>query len=178
MIPSINLLTQDIAEAVYPNKTYKIVFNADIKKRGGSLKKNEVLSVTYDNTSVAETFPSNYGVQDIMMSMDVDDMDRIQGYIDDIEAVIQTVYTILMTERYKHLIYSWDWGIELFDLFGKPMPYVMSVLPGRITDALKVDNRIEDVTDFEFDVKGKKLHTTFTVVTNVGNVSTAMEVAV
>ena len=103
---------------------------------------------------------------------------RISGYVNDLEAVKQAVYLILSTERYKHIIYSWDYGIELLNLYGKPIPYVMVELPRRVKDALIQDNRIEDVVDFKFEHKGKKLHATFTVVCNVGSFSTALEVDV
>lgn len=104
--------------------------------------------------------------------------DRIDGYVDDLDSIKQAIYLILSTERYKSIIYSWDYGIELIDLIGKPMPYVVSELPRRIKEALTQDNRISDVTDFEFERHGKKLHTTFTVITNIGNISTDLEVEV
>ena len=106
------------------------------------------------------------------------DKDRISGYTDDLDAVKQAIYLILSSERYKHIIYSWDYGVELLDLIGKPMPFVMSELPRRIKEALTQDNRISDVIDFEFKPNGKRLYTTFTVVSNVGNISTELEVAV
>ena len=106
------------------------------------------------------------------------DKDRVSGYTDDLDAVKQAIYLILSSERYKHIIYSWDYGVELLDLIGKPMPYVMSELPRRIKEALTQDNRISDVIDFEFKQQGKRLHTTFTVVSNVGNISTGLEVDV
>lgn len=104
------------------------------------------------------------------------DNNRISGYTDDLDAIKQSIYLILSTERYKHIIYSWGYGVELLDLIGKPMPYVMSELPRRIKEALTQDNRISDVVDFEFKHKGKRLYTTFTVVSNVGNISTELEV--
>ena len=103
---------------------------------------------------------------------------RIDGYMDDLEAIKQAVYLILSTERYQCLIYSWDYGVELMDLIGKPMPYVLSELPRRIKEALVQDNRISDVTDFEFERHGKIIHAKFTVVSNVGNISTDLEVEV
>ena len=103
---------------------------------------------------------------------------RINGYTDDLDAVVQSIYFILSTERYKYIIYSWDYGVELFNLIGKPMPYVMAELPRRITEALIQDNRIKDVVDFEFTRKGKTLHVTFTVVTTLGNLSSTLEVEV
>lgn len=105
-------------------------------------------------------------------------VDRISGYVDDLESVKQAIYLILGTERYKFNIYSWDYGVELVDLFGKPMPYVMSELPRRIKEALIQDNRIKDVINFEFEMNGKKLHTTFEVVTDFGNIDTELEVTV
>lgn len=104
--------------------------------------------------------------------------DRISGYTNDLETVKQSIYLILSTERYRHIIYSWDYGVELLDLIGKPMPYVMSEIPRRITEALTQDDRITDVTNFEFTKSGKKLLTAFTVVTNIGNISSALEVDV
>ena len=104
--------------------------------------------------------------------------DRIIGHVDDLEAIKQTIYLILSTERYKYIIYSWDFGVELADLIGKPMTYVMSELPRRITEALTQDDRISDVVDFEFTRNGKKLHTTFTVITTAGNIPTELEVEV
>ena len=142
MIPSVNILTEEITETTYPNNTYKIVIKHD----------------PYADATKA--------------------VDRISGYVDDLDSVKQAVYLILNTERYQFPIYSWDYGVELVDLFGKPMPYVMSELPRRIKEALIQDNRIEDVVDFEFETNGNKLHTTFTVVTTLGNLNTELEVTI
>lgn len=103
---------------------------------------------------------------------------RMNGYTDDLIALQQAIYLILGTERYQHIIYSWDYGIELLDLFGKPTTYVLAVLPRRVIEALTQDDRITDVVDFEFDVKKGKVHTTFTVISTLGNVSAELEVAI
>lgn len=104
--------------------------------------------------------------------------DRINGYADEIAAVIQSIYLILNTERYKYVIYSWNYGVELDDLFGKPMPYVMSELERRIKEALTMDSRIDDVKEFTFTRKGHRLHVTFTVISNVAHIPTELEVDV
>jgi phage baseplate assembly protein W len=106
------------------------------------------------------------------------DKNRISGYTDSLDSIAQSVDLILSTERYKHIIYSWDYGVELYDLIGKPVPYVMSELPRRITEALTQDNRIDDVVDFEFEKNGKKLNVKFTVITSLGNIPTALEVEI
>lgn len=106
-------------------------------------------------------------------------LDRIRGFIDGIEAIRQTVYFILHTERYVYPIYSWDYGVELSDLFGRPMSYVRAELPRRIREALVMDDRIDDVTDFTFEDKGKNiLQTYFTVVSTVGKLREGLEVTV
>ena len=132
MIPSIEVLTTEITEPVYPTKTYKVAI----------------------------------------------DKNRINGYTDELDAIAQAIYLILSTERYEYIIYSWDYGIELIDLIGKPMPYVMSEVPRRVTEALTQDNRIENVTNFEFETKGKRLYVKFTVVSTIGNIPTELEVDV
>lgn len=167
MIPTLNLLTEEITEAQYPSRTYKINIvptkgEAENTANLGKAILGKMSLGVYESTSVG--------------SSDFDG--RISGYVDDVDAVKQAIYLILNTERYKHLIYSWDYGVELLDLFGKPMPYVMSELPRRIKEALTQDNRIDDVKDFEFEQHGNKLHTTFTVVSNVGNIPTELEVEV
>lgn len=106
------------------------------------------------------------------------DENRVSGYVDGIESIQQAIYLILSSERYQHIIYSWDYGVELLDLIGKPMSYVTAELPRRIEEALIQDNRISGVTDFTFTKKRNALLTTFTVVTEAGNISTELEVAV
>lgn len=79
-------------------------------------------------------------------------IDRIRGKCDGLEAVRQSVYHILTTERYKFPIYSWNYGFETRDLLGKPASYVIPTLELRVRDALSVDDRIEDITDFQAEV--------------------------
>ena len=95
----------------------------------------------------------------------------INGSCDELEAMRQVIYKILNTERYQHIIYSWNYGIELVDLYGEPVTYVCPELQRRITEALVQDNRIKSVDNFEFDTSEKRtVKTTFTVHTIFGNV--------
>ena len=77
--------------------------------------------------------------------------ERVRGFVDGLEAVRQAVYKIINTERYDYVMYSWDYGIELHDLFGRAKNYVISELPRRITEALTHDDRITTVNNFVFD---------------------------
>lgn len=80
----------------------------------------------------------------------------IIGKVDDIEAIKQAVMKILSTERYEYEIYSWNYGIELKDLFGQSTSYVMAELEHRISDALTADDRIESISDYTAEVTDKK----------------------
>ena len=80
----------------------------------------------------------------------------IKDFADKQEAMQQAIYKIIRTERYKHIIYSWNYGIELEDLFGMPVDYCTVELERRITEALLQDNRIKDVHSFEFDTKSER----------------------
>lgn len=159
MIPNIEILSQEITERTYPNKTYQINFlTINIEESG------VIGSATVGRLTLGKTESSQ--------------VNRIIGYVDDLESIKQAIYLILSTERYQYLIYSWDYGVELIDLIGKPMPYVIAEVPRRITEALTQDDRIKDVVDFEFEAKGNKLNVTFTVVSNSGNIPTRLGVDV
>lgn len=98
-------------------------------------------------------------------------IENIIGKVDSLEAMKQVIFKILNTERYRHIIYSWNYGVELADLIGEPISYVLPEIERRITEALTQDDRIESVSDFEFDISKKKEVTcTFVVHTTFGTV--------
>lgn len=102
----------------------------------------------------------------------------VRGVCDEQEAMIQVIYKILNTERYLYPIYSWNYGIELRDLFGEPVSYVCAELKRRITEALMQDDRVKNVTDFEFDIeKRHEVVCAFVAHTIFGEVKVEKEVA-
>ena len=127
---------------------------------------------------VMETEPSLTYAMQLTDRYDQDDF--FVGKTDDEEAVRQAILKIINTERYEYEIYSWDYGIELQDLFGMDMPYVMSEVKQRITDALTADDRIESVDNFEMEVTARNtLYIKFTANTVQGDeIETGMEVKV
>lgn len=98
--------------------------------------------------------------------------DRVDGR----EAVKQAIYIMLNVERYRHLIHSWDFGVELEDLLGKPADYVQPAFQQRVTEALTQDGRINGVRDFRFEKAGKALRARFTVETCFGDVEAEKEI--
>lgn len=98
------------------------------------------------------------------------DNDSVRGYVDELEAVKQAIYKALLTERYQYVMYSGDYGIETLDLYGQPASYVCAELERRVTEALVCDDRIESVSDFEFDLsKRGSVRVKFNVKTIFGD---------
>lgn len=95
---------------------------------------------------------------------------RVVGYVDGREAYKQAIYKILNTERYEYVIYSWNYGIELKDLIGMPIYYVVPELERRITEAIEQDDRTVSVSNFEFDTsKRGVVHVKFTATSIYGD---------
>ena len=98
--------------------------------------------------------------------------DRISGFTDEQEAMKQAIYKIIRTERYKYIIYDWNYGIELEDLFGMPVNYCVPEIERRIREALLQDTRISEVNNFEFDTSKKGVVLVkFTAYTEFGEVN-------
>lgn len=79
----------------------------------------------------------------------------ISNFCDGIEAMKQTIYCILNTERFEHLIYSWNYGIELKHLIGENTTFAIPELERVIQEALLQDDRISEVNNFDFKVEKK-----------------------
>lgn len=92
----------------------------------------------------------------------------IVGYCDGIEALKQAIYKILNTERYDYLIYSWNYGVEIKNLIGEETTLVIPELERVIKEALMQDDRIEDVTDFEFSIDKNVVTSKFKVTSVEG----------
>lgn len=93
------------------------------------------------------------------------------GRLDGLEAMKQTIFMILHSERYVHEIFSWNYGVELVEQIGKEnTPLLESKLKQSISDALLQDDRILRVEQFYFSRDKKKLTVRFTAVTTEGNV--------
>lgn len=111
---------------------------------------------------------------------------RITGKIEGIEAVKQAIVKILLTERFKNLIYTDDYGCEVKDTMmsdDNTDAFLESEIPELITDALSIDERILEVSNFEFDETDENsakdaLYISFDVATIYGDMAMAMEVEI
>ena len=105
------------------------------------------------------------------------DKKTINGHTDGKDALRQAIRKILSTERYDSIIYSWNYGIELKDLIGRPKSYVLAELPRRITEALMQDDRVKEVSGFSFETEGNKVAVTFSVRTTEGDIGERLVVS-
>jgi len=99
------------------------------------------------------------------------DIDRniVSGFTDNLDAMKQAIYLILETERYQYAIFSWNYGVELLDLFGRQISFVAPELKRRISEALLQDKRIRRIDNFDFKVARNIVTVTFTAITIYGN---------
>ncbi|MBO5149845.1 DUF2634 domain-containing protein [Anaerotignum sp.] len=96
---------------------------------------------------------------------------EVRGTVDELEAMKQAVRKILQTERYRYAIYDWNYGIELEELYGKNVTYVIPELKKRIEDALLADDRVTAVTDFSFMQEKGSVTAEFMVHTIFGEIT-------
>ena len=90
------------------------------------------------------------------------------GYVDGVEALKQAIYKILNTQRFDYLIYSWNYGVEIKNLIGEHTSFAIPELERVITEAIMQDDRIEDVTDFEFIINKNIVTVKFKVISIEG----------
>jgi phage baseplate assembly protein W len=76
---------------------------------------------------------------------------HIAGKISGLEAIKQAAMKILLTERYGHLIYTAEYGVELETLIGKEFDLVTADIERRLNEALTVDDRIQSITIVSMD---------------------------
>ena len=101
---------------------------------------------------------------------------RISGTTDDLEAVRQAVEVILHIERVRWQIYSPYTGVQFDGLIGEDPGYVAAELKRRITEALRMDDRVRSISDFAYTVSGDMLTAEMTVNTVYGSLRADTEV--
>ncbi len=104
--------------------------------------------------------------------------ERLEGKADGKNAVSQAIDLMINTERWRHLIYSGDYGMELEELFGKSRGYLEADMERRFSEALAEDDRIEGIQDFIVTFSEDEANISFTVITAFGNVTVERSVTV
>lgn len=104
--------------------------------------------------------------------------ERIEGFVDNVEALRQAIYKILSTEQFEYPIYSFNYGIAWKDLIGEEPPYVRAELKRMIREALLQDDRVLEVDGFEFSFAGDVCQCSFNVSSIYGDIKIETEVTI
>ena len=88
------------------------------------------------------------------------------------EALTVWIYKTLLTKRYKHIIYSWDYGQDLEELIGQGYEkgLIRSEVERRIKDCLLIHPHIKECNSFNIKLQQDKLNVDFIVNTIYGEV--------
>lgn len=125
------------------------------------------IPIGINEVTTAEELPSKTYKLDL-------DKGRIMGYVDEQEAVRQAIRKVLITPRFKCLIYDNQYGSEIEDAVtvnDATRDYITSAVPWMAEDCLKPDSRILGVSNFGFDFREDGAYISFDADTIYGKVS-------
>ena len=103
---------------------------------------------------------------------------KIEGFVDEREALKQAIYKRLSTEQYEYPIYSFGYGIAWKELIGEEEAYVRAEMKRMIEEDLLRDDRILEVHSFSFDFSGDGCKCMFYVSCIYGEIEIEKEVQV
>lgn len=104
---------------------------------------------------------------------------RVIGMVDGQEAIAQSIWLLLSTERYSKVTHTGQYGVEFERYIGKPLDYVIQDLERAIKEALSVDNRIRGIQNFIVTASADGVVTaSFTVNTIEGSINYSTEVII
>lgn len=91
--------------------------------------------------------------------------------VEGIEAIKVWIWLCMHTERFRHAIYSSDYGTALEQYFGHVISdeYINTDCESEISDALLINEFIESIEDFEAVRNSNTLNIKFRVVTKFGS---------
>lgn len=92
--------------------------------------------------------------------------------VEGIEAIKVWIWLCMHTERFRHAIYSADYGTSLEQYIGRMLSeeYINTDCESEISDALLINEYIESIEDFEAVRNSDSLNISFRVVTKFGSV--------
>lgn len=122
-----------------------------------------------DEESESE-FPQEYGI-------DFSTGKLTGEIVSGVEALKVWCFFALRIERYKYRAFGWDYGSEVFDLYGKTygFDYIESEVKRMITDCVCAHPNISDCDNFVFENNGSVVRVTFSIVTDFGETEIEFE---
>ena len=119
---------------------------------------------TIKEDSQVVKMPREYGI-------DFDTGQLTGKIVEGIEAIKVWIWLCLHTERFRHAIYSSDYGAALEQYFGYVLSdeYINTDCESEVTDALLINDYIESIENFGAVKDGEHLRISFRVVTKFGS---------
>lgn len=92
--------------------------------------------------------------------------------VEGLEAIKVWIWLCMHTERFRHAIYSADYGTSFEQYIGHVLTdeYINTDCESEISDALLINEYIESIEDFEAVRNSDSLDIKFRVVTKFGNI--------
>lgn len=92
--------------------------------------------------------------------------------VEGLEAIKVWIWLCMHTERFRHAIYSADYGTSLEQYIGHMLSeeYINTDCESEISDALLINEYIESIEDFEAIRNSDSLNISFRVVTKFGSI--------
>lgn len=101
---------------------------------------------------------------------------KIQGFVEGIEALAQSIAKRLGTQKFDYPIYSFSYGVDWRSLVGQPREYYRPEAKRMIEETLMEDDRIEEISNFKFEFGFNSCHISFDVISKFGNYTQEVEV--
>ena len=98
--------------------------------------------------------------------------------VEGVDAVLVWAWMALHTPRFRHYVYSWDYGQEFDTLIGKGYPdaYIKAELQRMVEECLTVNPYIEGIDNFGYKKEGDKVTISFRILTDFGEKGVQMDV--
>ena len=92
--------------------------------------------------------------------------------VEGLEAIKVWIWLCMHTERFRHAIYSADYGTSLEQYIGHMLSeeYINTDCESEVSDALLINEYIESIEDFEAVRNSDGLNISFRVVTKFGSI--------
>jgi len=96
---------------------------------------------------------------------------EIKGKVDGLEAIKQFCIKSINTARFRHIIYSFNYGCEVDGLIGMDLTedFLISELSRMVKEALEYDDRIDSVEEFIINNEYDNIYISFKVNTIYGS---------
>lgn len=125
---------------------------------------NDTKTIKEDDSQVVKV-PKEYGI-------DFQTGQLTGKIVEGLEAIKVWIWLCMHTERFRHAIYSADYGTSLEQYIGHMLSeeYINTDCESEISDALLINEYIESIEDFEAVRNSDSLNISFRVVTKFGSI--------